>query len=215
MAFLSLITGNLHIIRFYAVEIKQKTYRMNAKKTTKTAKQQVQIIAGNYRHRKIHFAEIDGLRPTGARIRETLFNWLQPVIEGKTVLDLFAGSGILGFEALSRGAKQVTFVEKNPRAARQIQANITALGVLQARLIQGDYHQGLNGQYDIVLLDPPYALRLLPTLLQQIKSLSPELVFIEDNQPFAAQVKASGEYQILKSKKAGHIYYGLLTTNKV
>ncbi|PIE46203.1 MAG: 16S rRNA (guanine(966)-N(2))-methyltransferase RsmD [Gammaproteobacteria bacterium] len=187
---------------------------MNAKKTTKTAKQQVQIIAGNYRHRKIHFTEIDGLRPTGARIRETLFNWLQPVIEGKTVLDLFAGSGILGFEALSRGAKQVTFVEKNPRAVKQIQANLTALSISQANLIPGDYHQGLNGQYDIVLLDPPYALRLLPVLLKEILPLSPHYVFIEDNQPFADWINTDGEYQILKSKKAGHIYYGLLTINK-
>ncbi len=174
----------------------------------------MQIIAGNNRHRKIHFTEIDGLRPTGVRIRETLFNWLQPIIAGKTVLDLFAGSGILGFEALSRGARQVTFVEKNPRAARQIQQNITALGVLQASLIQGDYHQGLNRQYDIVLLDPPYALRLLPVLLKEIQPLSPHYVFIEDNQPFADWINADGKYKILKNKKAGHIYYGLLTTNK-
>lgn len=174
----------------------------------------VQIIAGQYRHRKITFVDANDLRPTGARVRETLFNWLAPVIQGKTCLDLFAGSGILGFEALSRGAKQVTFVEKNYQAAQQIQKNLDNLQITHATLLQMDYHQALQGQYDILFLDPPYALRLLPTLLEQIKPLSPEYIFIEDNQPIEPLVEQSKHYQRLKNKKAGGIYYGLLQVTK-
>lgn len=176
--------------------------------------QSVQIIAGDYRHRKINFIDADGLRPTGARIRETLFNWLAAVITGKTCLDLFAGSGILGFEALSRGAKHVTFVEKNRQVAKHIQQNIQTLNITQANLLIGDYQQALQGQYDVIFLDPPYALRLLPSLLEQIHSLSPEYIFIEDNQPIEPLIKNSEHYELLKSKKAGGIYYGLLRSNR-
>ncbi len=184
---------------------------MNAQRKAKSSRQSLQIIAGTYRHRKIRFIEVDGLRPTGARIRETLFNWLQTDIAGKTCLDLFAGSGILGFEALSRGAKYVTFVEKNRQVAGRIQENIDQLGITNATLIRQDFSAALTGQYEVVFLDPPYALRLLPSLLEDIKPLSPQLIFIEDNQPFEKWISEKKGYHIVKSKKAGHIYYGLLS----
>ncbi len=177
----------------------------------------VQIIAGEYRHRKIYFTEAQGLRPTGSRIRETLFNWLQPYLYGKTCLDLFAGSGALGFEALSRGAKHVTFVEKNRQVAQQIQNNIQQLNISNATLLNQDFTtviSNTNIAYDIIFLDPPYDLRLLPTLLEQVKTLSPSYIFIEDNRPFEKWVSEKGDYHILKSKKAGGIYYGLLTLTK-
>lgn len=172
--------------------------------------QSVQIIAGTYRHRKINFVEADNLRPTGARIRETLFNWLAPVIDGKSCLDLFAGSGILGFEALSRGAKHVTFIEKNRHVAKHIEHNIQALKITNATLIHTEYHNALQGQYNIIFLDPPYVLRLLPTLLVQIEPLAPEYIFIEDNQPIESIASTHDTYHLIKSKKAGGIYYGLL-----
>lgn len=176
--------------------------------------QSVQIIAGTYRHRKINFIEATDLRPTGARIRETLFNWIAPIIHEKTCLDLFAGSGILGFEALSRGAKQVTFVEKNNQVAKQIEQNLQNLNINNATLINTDYQNALQGQYDIVFLDPPYVLRLLPTLLAQIEVLAPKYIFIEDNQPIESIVSTHDRYHLIKSKKAGGIYYGLLQTTK-
>lgn len=187
---------------------------MNAKRTSKSSRQSLQIIAGEYRHRKIHLIEADGLRPTGARIRETLFNWLQGQLYDKTCLDLFAGSGILGLEALSRGAKHVTFVEKNSHVFRQLKENTQMLGINNATLLNADFSAALSQPHDVVFLDPPYQLRLLPTLLTQIKPLSPRYIFIEDNQPFATWVEESGDYEILKNKKAGGIYYGLLTPIK-
>lgn len=187
---------------------------MNTKNRPKSTRQSLQIIAGDYRHRKIQFIEADGLRPTGARIRETLFNWLAPDIIGKTCLDLFAGSGILGFEALSRGAKHVTFVEKNRYVAKQIADNINTLKIPNATLLNTDFSTALSGQYDVVFLDPPYDLRLLPTLLKHIEPLNPTHVFIEDNQPIDALTNESSPFRLHKSKKAGGIYYGLLHLNK-
>lgn len=176
--------------------------------------QTVKIIAGQQRHRQVSFIETDGLRPTGARIRETLFNWLQPIINNTQCLDLFAGSGILGFEALSRGAKHVTFVEKDPRVARQIQRNLKLLNLSNSRLINDDYQTALTGQYDIIFLDPPYSLRKLPTLLNQIKTLYPTYIYLEDSHPLEPLLDNLTDYHLSKSKKAGNIYYGLLQINQ-
>lgn len=183
------------------------------KATRQNNRQSVQIIAGEYRRRQIDFIAVDDLRPTGARIRETVFNWLQPHIVGARCLDLFAGSGILGFEALSRGAHSVTFVEKHRAAARQLQNNLRTLSITNATVLHQDYQRLLMPPtkcFDGVFLDPPYPLRLLPQLLTEIRALSPKWVFIEDNQPFDAWISALGGYEIIKSKKAGNIYYGLL-----
>ena len=87
---------------------------------SKAQSQQLRIIGGEWRSRRLKFPALDGLRPTMDRVRETLFNWLQFDIEGARVLDAFAGSGALGFEALSRGAKEVIFLEKHPNAAIQL-----------------------------------------------------------------------------------------------
>ncbi len=185
-----------------------------AKRPSRNAQRQsVQIIAGHYRHRRIDFMAVDGLRPTGARVRETLFNWLQPHIVGARCLDLFAGSGILGFEALSRGAQSVTFVEKNPAAAKQLKHNIQQLTIDNASVIGDDFRHifSRSGNYEVIFLDPPYALRLLPQLLDAVKIFSAKFIFIEDNQPFEDWISERNDYHIHKSKKAGNIYYGLLS----
>lgn len=184
---------------------------MNAKRIVKHRRQSLQVIAGKYRRRRIDFVAAEDLRPTGVRIRETLFNWLAPVIVDKTCLDLFAGSGILGIEALSHGARHVTFVERNKDVFRQLQNNITKLNIVDATLLHADFTTALHGHYEVIFLDPPYNLRLLPTLLQRVKLLSPHYVFIEDNQPFETWANNGYGYQISKSKKAGGIYYGLLS----
>ena len=89
-------------------------------RVSKSTNHQLRIIGGEWRSRRLRFPEVDGLRPTLDRVRETLFNWLQFDIEGARVLDAFAGSGALGFESLSRGAKEVVFLEKHPKAALQL-----------------------------------------------------------------------------------------------
>lgn len=183
---------------------------MKHKNHPRHKRQQLTIIAGKFRHRSIHFIDTPDLRPTGARIRETLFNWLQPIIADKTCLDLFAGSGILGFEALSRGAKHTTFIEKNQQAAQQLKNNCQQLDITNANVVCGHYRSGLNSQYNVVFLDPPYGLRWLPNLLDEIQIVSPEYIFIEDNQAIEPWLQNHVAYRLIKSKKAGGIYYGLL-----
>ncbi len=193
--------------------MKKRTQKPAAARRNKHAQQQLQIIGGSHRHRKIDFVAVDDLRPTGARLRETLFNWLQPDIYGTTCLDLFAGSGILGFEALSRGAQSVTFVEKHPLVAKQLEKQLTMLGMDNGRVVNADARavlKSLAEGVDIIFLDPPYSLRCLPEFLTAVLALKPRYVFIEDDKPFEAWVKTDGDYEIVKSKKAGNIYYGLL-----
>ncbi len=173
----------------------------------------LKIMAGTHRHRHIDFLAVDNdLRPTGARLRETLFNWLQAQLYDSHCVDLFAGSGILGFEALSRGAQSVTFVEKQGGVCQQLSANLAKLGIDNAQVIHGNALKTLESltSADIIFLDPPYRLRLLPDLLDAVKVLTPKWLFIEDERPFEAWISARGDYRIHKSKKAGNIYYGLL-----
>lgn len=121
---------------------------------------QVRIIAGAYRRRRILFPRLPALRPTPDRVRETLFNWLRREIAGARCLDLFAGSGALGFEALSRGAADVVFVESNRRAAEAIRGNISRLEIRGAEVFPSDARDFLAAApaapFDIVFLDPPY-----------------------------------------------------------
>ena len=148
----------------------------------KTQNQQLRIIGGQWRSRRLNFPSIEGLRPTLDRIRETLFNWLQFDVEGKRVLDAFAGSGALGFEALSRGAKEVVFLEKSPQAAAQIKANIGLLGVENAQVWAGDSLQWLeqnNSEYDLVFLDPPFHCNLLQPAIDKLKLPVGALVYVE------------------------------------
>ena len=123
---------------------------------------QVRIIAGQWRGRKLAVADVPGLRPTGDRVRETLFNWLQADVAGSHCLDLFAGSGALGFEALSRFAASSTFVEPDPHAFRTLQMSAEGLslsGEPRARFMQSTAKQFLDGNhqaFDIVFVDPPF-----------------------------------------------------------
>ncbi len=119
----------------------------------------VRIIGGEFRSRRIRFEATDGLRPTPDRVRETLFNWLAPVIQGARCLDLFAGSGALGFEAASRGAANVTLVEHNRRAFRHLEDNRRLLDLERVRVLRESAWSFLHradGVYDIIFLDPPF-----------------------------------------------------------
>ena len=120
----------------------------------------VRIIAGQWRGTRLPIPDLPGLRPSGDRGRETLFNWLQASVRGARCADLFAGSGVLGLEAASRGAAQVTLIEKDVVAARHIQATIDKLGAEQVRCVHSDALQWLRDQpeasLDIVFIDPPF-----------------------------------------------------------
>lgn len=122
----------------------------------------VRIIGGRWRGTRLDVADTAGLRPSADRVRETLFNWLQPVLPGARVLDLFAGSGALGLEALSRGAREAFLVERDPKLAESLQATVARLKAQdEARVVRADalafLRAPLHGRFDIVFVDPPFA----------------------------------------------------------
>ncbi|WP_020394287.1 16S rRNA (guanine(966)-N(2))-methyltransferase RsmD [Thiolinea disciformis] len=132
----------------------------------------LRIIGGEWRSRRLPIAEVSGLRPTPDRIRETLFNWLQFEVQGAFCLDLFAGSGALGFEALSRGALHCSFVEKHPKAFAQLKANVTSLKTDKAVLYHTDALQFLQTPppqaFNLIFLDPPFRQALLAPSVAQV-----------------------------------------------
>ena len=181
----------------------------------------VRIIAGNWRGRRIPIPTRSMVRPTPDRVRETLFNWLGAVVPGARCLDLFAGTGVLGLEALSREAEKVWFVETDSSLARSLRDQIAVLEA-DARVIREDAAAMLDWpvpqRFDIVFLDPPYELPLEPLLAK----LSPWLatrarVYIE--RPQAAGVGSDLDTlaailpgaTLLKESRAAGVRYGLLT----
>ena len=133
----------------------------------------IRIIAGEWRSRRLPVADVPGLRPSGDRARETLFNWLQPYIPGSVCLDLFAGTGALGFEAASRGAASVTLVDKHALVIDHLQKSIDALEATQLSVHHGDALQFLQNQprdqFDIIFVDPPFQQRIDEAVLQKIE----------------------------------------------
>ena len=123
-------------------------------------KSQVRIIGGRWRGRKLDVVDVAGLRPTPDRIRETLFNWLAPVCRDAVVLDCFAGSGVLGFEALSRGAAALAAIERHPAALAHLRGQAQRFADADIEILAGDARRvvpGLKHRFDIVFIDPPYA----------------------------------------------------------
>ena len=184
---------------------------------------QVRIIAGQWKRTPLPVAAIDGLRPTPDRVRETLFNWLEHLQlrrwDNRRCLDLFAGTGALGFEAASRGAAEVVMVESHPAALKNLQAVRDKLQAQQVLLRRGDAAHllpTLPGKFDLIFLDPPYQQRQLPTLFPAcLQRLNPErLVYAESDQPFDAASPDAQEWlsgwQVIRSDKAGQVYFALL-----
>lgn len=137
----------------------------------------MRIIGGAFRRRLLAFPALDGLRPTPDRTRETLFNWLGQRLDGLRCLDLFAGSGALGFEAASRGAAEVVMVERDGRAYAALEKSVALLGTERIRLVRQDgltYLGGACGAFDLIFLDPPFASGLLqPALALAATRLEP------------------------------------------
>jgi 16S rRNA (guanine966-N2)-methyltransferase len=176
----------------------------------------VRIIGGGWRGRRVSFPDIPGLRPTPDRVRETLFNWLQERIAGARCLDLFAGSGALGLEALSRGAKELVFVEQAVAAARALQEQLIRFGA-QARAQVAEmgaarYLRSVPQAFDIVFLDPPFgrdALAEYVPMLDEGQWLKPGALVYLENEKKAGVPPLPAHWQLLKSKSAGEVGYHL------
>lgn len=184
----------------------------------------LRIIGGTWRGRKLRFPDVNGLRPTPDRVRETLFNWLQPVIAGARCLDLFAGSGALGFEALSRGAASVLMVERDGSAVEQLRENIAILKTADAHVIQRDALAFLNNghgdaaPFDVVFLDPPYHQNLIDpccTSLEQHGWLAPHAHLYIETERALAQLQLPASLTITRDKAAGQVAYRLVVHNSV
>jgi 16S rRNA (guanine966-N2)-methyltransferase len=175
----------------------------------------LRIIGGNWRGRKLRFPASAAIRPTPDRVRETLFNWLGSATAGARCLDLFAGSGALGLEALSRGAAQVTFVEADEAAARALRERLTEWQARDARVARADalrYLASAAQAFDIVFLDPPFA----SPLLARAAALLEERHWLADGARIYVECAARQglpplppTWQALKAKRAGEVGYHL------
>jgi 16S rRNA (guanine966-N2)-methyltransferase len=174
----------------------------------------IRIIAGLHRGRKLPVLEAEGLRPTTDRVKETVFNWLMPFIQDSICLDCFAGSGGLGFEALSRGASHVNFVELNKFAVQQLKENQQLLKANNISVIQSDalsFIQNNTQKFDVVFLDPPFRQNFIEqtAILLNEKSLADNaLIYIEMESEQNNQ-KLPLNWKLLKEKIAGQVIYRL------
>jgi 16S rRNA (guanine966-N2)-methyltransferase len=176
----------------------------------------VRIIGGGWRGRRITFPDVPGLRPTPDRVRETLFNWLQHDIAGARCLDLFAGSGALGLEALSRGAKELVFVEQSVAASRALQEQLARFGgARRSQVVEmgaARYLRGAAPAFDIVFLDPPFGRDALAEYLPLLDSghwLKPGSQVYLENEKAAGAPLLPAHWELLKSKSAGEVGYHL------
>ena len=177
----------------------------------------LRIVAGKWRSRLLPIADEPGLRPTSERIRETLFNWLASTIEGSRCLDLFAGSGALGLEALSRGAGEVVFVENSTRVATVLKESVKMLEASSARIHKADAVSYLKSEpepFDIVFLDPPFAADLLEDLCRLLSEgnwlAEGARVYLEQDRERPLPELPDG-WTILDEKTAGQVRYALVT----
>ena len=176
---------------------------------------QVRIIGGRWRSRKLVFPSIEGLRPTSDRIRETLFNWLTPVMPGAACLDLFAGSGALGFEAASRGAARVLMLDRAHEVSRTLTENcrlLDANGVDVRQVDAQDYLRSSSELFDVVFIDPPFSLDILAEICSQLQDggwlAKGATIYIEA--PIEQNFEfIPAQWQLDKQKQAGQVVYSL------
>jgi len=180
------------------------------------------IISGDLRGRKFNFPDVEGLRPTSGKIRETLFNWLQFDIVNKTFLDPFAGSGALSLEAISRGAKEVYLIEMDKKIFKKLKFNFNFLDSKKYTIINEDAMIQLDKpskkSFDLVFLDPPFAKNLLLNTIEKLSNnnyinhqtqiyIESEYKITEDNLPLLPDY----HYKINKQKKSGNVHYCLIS----
>lgn len=180
------------------------------------ARNQLRIIGGRWRSRRLAFPDVPGLRPTPDRVRETVFNWLQPVIEGARCLDLFAGSGALGFEAASRGAGEVVLVDRDHKVVERLRENARLLGATGVQVVQADALRYLNEKpvqpFDIVFLDPPFGHNVLAPVCRTLEANG----WLRDQARIYMEAEKTldipdipANWRIVRSKTAGQVGYHL------
>lgn len=177
----------------------------------KSKTNQVRLNAGIWRSRILKFPDAEGLRPTPDRVRQALFNWLGQDLTGKTCLDLFAGTGAMGFEALSRNAKAVTMVEFFKPAFLALQQNQTTLAAKAATILHLDAMQFLaqnTQKFDVIFCDPPYNKNWLAKLLPLLSTHLADGGLVYAEAEYALQ--DTEDWRVAKSGKAGNVYYHLL-----
>lgn len=183
--------------------------------TAKNPTGQIRIISGQWRGRKLPVPDSPGLRPTTDRVRETVFNWLAPVLHGARCLDCFTGSGALGLEALSRYANEVIMLEYERNVAEQLRKNVQTLKSEQAKVIQTDSLQYLAqpGQpFDVVFIDPPFRRGMLAEccqLLEQNNWLSAEAYIYIEAELEAGELPVPQSWRLHREKTAGQVAYRL------
>lgn len=185
---------------------------------TVTMRNRVRIIGGRWRSRLLAFPDAEGLRPTADAVREKLFNWLGQDLDGWRCLDLFAGSGALGFEAASRGARQVVLIDSNPGVCTALRANLCSLRadniIIECangvELLQTADPLLTTAKFDLVLLDPPFSLGLSEQLLEKTAALlNPgAFVYIEHDGRF----RITAEWELWRQGKAGRAHFCVLRT---
>lgn len=200
-------------------KLQRRQRALRVAKSRKGSRSRLRIIGGEWRSRQLPFLEVPGLRPTPDRVRETLFNWLQGDIAGARCLDLFAGSGAIAFEAMSRYAAQVVMVEKHAKAAQQLRENCQVLeGDAKSRavIVNHDALKYLDQSpepFDLIFLDPPYRKGLLPQVLDQIVALhllKPDgKIYLEHESEEFFDWQDWG-FSVKKSSKAGQVLGFLL-----
>lgn len=174
------------------------------------------IIAGEWRGRRLTIPDLPGLRPTPDRVRETLFNWLAPTLPGACCLDLFAGAGALGFEAASRGAREVTLVDADRGVTESLKREAARLAATNVQIVRADAREFLRGNakpWDVVFLDPPYSAHLLPDMLALLREstgvASGAWVYLEhDAREQPPELPAGWRYH--RSKRAAQVGYHLV-----
>lgn len=177
---------------------------------------QLRIIGGEWRSRRFAFPDGPGLRPTPDRVRETLFNWLAPYIEGTRVLDPFTGSGALYLEALSRGAREALALDLNPDSVAALRGTLDTLCCGTGQLLQADALRYLANQaatpYDLVFLDPPFNLGLLQpvcTLLEERGWLANDAWVYTESEAAPSSLGLPGNWRLHREKKTGNVHYAL------
>jgi len=172
---------------------------------------QLRIIGGRWRRRRLPVVSVPGLRPTPDRVRETLFNWLQPVLPEARCLDLFAGTGALGLEAASRGARQVVLVERDPRAVAALHRAVADLAADRLRIVADDVRRWLSGPgspFDIVFSDPPYGAGLTqPTCAALVAGgwLAPDARIYLETESGGPEPATPPDWQLVRETTAGEV----------
>ena len=180
-----------------------------------TVANEVRIIGGIWRSRRIRFPDVTGLRPTPDRVRETLFNWLQGEVEGARCLDLYAGSGVLGFEAASRGASRVVAVDSHPKVCDALRQNCAALDARQIEIVRSEVRRFLSGSgraFEIVFMDPPFRHGFLNRSCDLLGShgwlADRAWIYLEAEAELALDALPS-DWSVVRSKHAGEVGYHL------